>query len=218
MTAVNFFSKIRTKRHCLVRRIGRVTTTGNLHSTLIAFPIRPHGMVGTACQPRLLAAPGRGVDLLTSVNMSCYLVLSFAPSVSRLATHRFVGQLLGRHCRIGYLIVNCSRHFKRGHDRKFRSCMYCKGRVNVRMVHTRTCADSVRVKAAQGVPMDSSLVHGLLRRKRIRVTTHYLGCRCFLSKAIMNNCRMNEGVNFPATGLDMSSPSGLVPTSNMCTM
>lgn len=82
ITAVKFFSKMRANRHFLVRRIGRMTTAHKLHSTLVAFPIRPHGIVGTSCRPRLLAARSRGVTLLTRAKMSCYVVLSFAPRVS----------------------------------------------------------------------------------------------------------------------------------------
>lgn len=211
ITAVNFFSKMRVKRHFLVRRIERLTTTHKLHSTLVAFPVRPHGIVGTSCHPRLLAASRRGLTLLRRANISCYFVLSFAHRMSRLATRRFVSSVLESHCQIRALIVKCSRHFKRGHDRNFRGCYHCNSRVKVRIVHTHTYIySSLRV--------DSSIVHGVLRRNRMSQTTHYLNCSCFLSNAIIDNCRMKEGVKFPATGLDMSSPSGLIPTSNICTI
>lgn len=216
MTAVNFFSKMRQKRHCLVRRIYTMTTKHKLTSSIIAFPMRPHGIVRTSCRPGLLAAYSRGISLLTGAKISCYVVLSFAPRVTQLSTQRFVS-VLGSHCRVRTLMIKCSRHFKRGHDRNFRSCIRCNHRLNVRILLTHTCSCDGRASMAR-IAIDSSTVHNLLLRKGISRTTRCLKCSFFLSNAIINNCRIKHGVNFPATGLHISSPSGLVPYSNICTI
>lgn len=210
ITAVNFFSKIRHKRHFLVGRMGRITTGSKLCSTLVAFPMRPERIVRATCHPRLLSSPARGLRLLRAVRMSCYFLLPFARRLSLFSTQRFV-RLLHGGFGVRALIVNCSRHFNRGHDRGFRSCYHCNRRLGVCVMHTQTCASG-----RNGV--DSSIVHRLLGRNRMDRTTGFLKCGCCLSKAIMSNCGMNEGVKFPATGLRISYDSGLVPSRKICTM
>lgn len=211
MTAVNFFSKIRLKRHFLVRRLGRITRTTKLPSTIVAFPRRPHTILRTSCRPGLLGSFRRGLGRLTSAKVSCYVILSFALRLSHLATGRFVAAMLTSQLRISALLVNCSRHFKRGHRSNFRRCMACNRAYNVQIVGTSRC-DRKRTT------IDSSRVQGLLTRYQIRRTTRLLACPCKLEKDVIDNCGINQGLNFPATGVRISRPFGVVPNVNMCTI
>ncbi len=211
ITAVNFFSNIRHKRLCLVHRLASCTGTRKLSSLVMAFQIRPHGIVRSSCRPRLLSSFTRGYSLLSGTNISCYYTLSFAPRVTTLSTHHFVIRVLGRGLSMGTLVVNCSRHFKRRHDRNFSSCIICNESLKVSIVRTRSCSMNRRC-------IDSSVIETYLARNRIKVTTHYLTHPCALAKRIIKNFQIKRSLNFPATGLQPSSSSGLLPGSNICTI
>jgi riboflavin kinase/FMN adenylyltransferase len=203
VVTVGTFDGVHRGHHAVLAEVLRRSRAGKLTSVLVTFDPHPLAVVNPTAAPQLLTLPEEKVDLVTTVGIERFVLMSFTPAVAQLDAEAFVRRLCDEYD-MGELVMGYDHGFGRGRAGDVELVRRLARAQNF----ATTVVDAVR---DDGQPISSTLIRAAVAHGDLDSAGRWLGRPYAIRGKVVRGAGRGRTIGVPTINLESVDSRKLLP-------